>query len=271
LQPSGNLYSPGFLPSSAPEDYAEDPDGFYGGASFSHDEYSPSTRPAAAQMGRENDVSDLFSEVRYPARTPQTAGGSLSGETDEATSASASDNRPRRRSRLPGIIETITDEQSPTSLASPGNPSSTDPIPQTDGPGEGVRVQTEEIYGSDSSSDEFYSLIDDPPIARSTSDVDDRQTRFGLNRIDEAVDEAEWEDIESDTEPPDIPDASLAISMEDIHNAQSGVYESSPDEDRESTRPQVDKGKGADREANANEDNSTGLDPFPDFDPELSN
>lgn len=287
--PSGSLYSPGIIPPSSQAEYLSNPDDFYGGPSFSHSEdvsmsrsvqddmeymtvddqhedpRSPQNSPVnntipggtKAQIERNNDLSGLVSEVRYPPSFPLVLGNSSTRETSRVVPSQSHY----------AIIETIAQR---LHSRSQGESQSANPNPRNNEAQCGVTVEVEEVDEDDSSSssDDYWLEGDEPEIPNRDLRPQERRSSSRLDPIDEAGERGEGEGVEgreasnyifSQNRPPDaaIPEPTITVTMEDVHNERSWVYESSGEED-EGLRPRVDKGKGIDKEAHPNYDSYVG-------------
>jgi hypothetical protein len=236
---------------------------------------APTAESRTVQIGRNDDLSDLLSEVRYPPHIPSPLRISVSGgESNGTPSRSPSVSNISPPQRLPGIVETITEVMG---SPSPPSASAAAPIPQTDGSEERIKV-SEEAIGSESTSstsdDIYWAAESDFPSGSSTPKKE--RKRFGLEQIDE--EDGESTDVGGVDNPPQDANPELAailepdaislsdailppdanpdatVTMEDIQNAQNAVHESPDEEEQQPEKPWVDKGKRVDREAHPNYD-----------------
>jgi hypothetical protein len=248
------------------------------GAEGSHASSSTAPTPDSrtAQIGRNDDLSDLLSEVRYPPHAPSPLRVSVSGgESSGTSSRSPSESNTSPSQRLPGIVEIIAEVMG---SPSPSSASAAAPISQTDGSGEIIKVSEEAIGSSESTSsssdDIYWAAESDFPSGNSTPKK--KRKRFGLEQIDEedgesadlgGVDKPSPDanpELAANLEPDAIslrdailpPDANpdAIVTMEDIQNAQSAVHESAGEEEEQPGKPEMDKGKGVDREAHPSYD-----------------
>ena len=219
-----------------------------------------------AHIKRNDDVSHLLSEIRYPSRPSQTLGrSSSSGESSDV------DNRLGQAQLTSRIIDAVTTR---LIVSSRGEHQSVDTALRNWGARGEVAVRTEQVDSDSSSDSDDYWAASTLPA---TSTLDSRsylsRNRSTLDSIDEAGERGKdegsgegWHVDEHDT-PNDmgsqnalsdnIPGPAFAVTLEDVHNGRSWVYESS-DEKGEAPRPPLDKGKGIDREAHPNYDGFVG-------------
>ena len=242
------------------------------------------------RIKRTDDVSDLRSEVRYPSRLSQTLRrSSSSGESSDVDQVGSADSRQSQAQLTSRIIDAVTER---LIARSHGEYQSVDTVSRNDDCWGGVTVRTEQV-DSDSSSDndDYWAASALPVISAHDVRSQPSKNRSTLDSIDEAGEREEYEgrgevqhvdehdtpnDMGSQHAPSDnIPEPDMAVTLEDVHNERSWVYESSGEEG-EAPRPTVDKGKDVDREAHPHYDGFVGyplrrMDNDPGFEPGPSN
>ena len=280
---SDEVYTPGIPPPSSQEDYLLDANAFYGGTSFAHNENiscrnpdedtteatpveeeppCPQNSPAnniisderKAQIERNEDVSHLFSEVRYPSYTALTLGGSSPTELGITTKATAQKTITRSLPRPSGIVETITEWQDTHTLVE--NRLAGSSLLNND-PRFAVRVETGEVSGSESSSssDDYWLAGEVPAIPRLDIGTPHTSNRSKLDTVVEGGEGRGDSQANKEQEANNLTaQNALTFNLEDdVHNQRGWIYLSSSSEEEYLTLP-IGRGKGVDRQAHPNYD-----------------
>ena len=278
-EPSDEVHTPGMLLPSPQADYLLDANAFYGGTSFAHNEdipfcnadqdvmeitnveepdhpRCPRNSPVnniisdetKDQIERNKDVSHLCSEARYPSHTPLILGVSKT-TTDPSIAArfTAKETITRRLPEISGAVKPVVQG---SDIHYPVEDLPADSGRINDERRFGVKIETKEVFPSDSSSsgDEYWLEIA-PPQTRHQPQLDtvtETAERSGEDQRAEEHEEANY--FTSQNASLDAPQSSL----KDIRNENSWLHMSSEKED-DLTVPSY-KGKGIDRRAHPNYD-----------------
>jgi hypothetical protein len=273
--------TPGIQPPSSQEDYLLDANAFYGGTSFAHNEDISCRKPdedateatpvgeeprcpqnspvnniisdeTKAQIERNEDVSHLFSEVRYPSHTPLTLGGSSTmGPGIIMTQKTIT----RSLARPSGIVETIREGQDTHTLS---KCCSADSSLLNNDPRFAVRVETEELSGSESSgsSDDYWLAGEVPVIPRLDIGIQQTSNRSRLDTVDETVEGRDDSQMSEEQEEASNLTAQNAVTFSlenDVHNQCGWIYLSASSEEEYLTLLRG-KGKSVDRRVHPNYD-----------------
>ena len=196
------------------------------------------------QMERNKDVSHLFSEARYPSHTPLILGVS---ETTTDPSIAAKETITRRLPEISGAVNPVVQG---SNIHYPVEDLPADSGRINDERRFGVKIETKEVFQSDSSSssDEYWLEIA-PPQTRhqpQLGTVTETAERSGEDQRAEEHEQANY--FTSQNASPDA----LQARLEGVRNEYSWLHTSSAQED--DLTVQSYKGKGVDRRAHPNYD-----------------